>query len=81
MSAPTKSRKDLIAYIRSQVAEGANPRLTITEVCVLVRFHRRTLQRYVDEGLITAEHVGPTRRIYMRWDEVRRQFPEDTKGI
>jgi predicted transcriptional regulator len=81
MSAPIKTRQQLVAFIRDQVAQEANPRLTISEVAVLVRFHRRTLQRYVDEGLVTAEKSGPTQRVYMRWDEIRKQFPEDCKGI
>lgn len=81
MSAPIKSRQELIAFIRDQRAQEVNPRLTISEVAVLVRFHRRTLQRYVDEGLMPAELVGPTKRVYMRWDQVRKMFPEDCKGI
>lgn len=81
MSAPTKSRKDLVAFVRSELDAGGNPRLTLTEVCVLIRFHRRTLQRYVDEKLISAVKVGPTGRVYMYWDEIKRQFPDDVKGI
>jgi excisionase family DNA binding protein len=81
MSAPTRTVKELTTFIRSQVNDGIDPRLTISEVSVLVQFHRRTLQRYLDEKLMPHERIGPKQRIYMRWSTVRKEFPEDTKRI
>ena len=81
MSAPTRSLKELTAWIREQVAEGIEPRLGISEVSVIVKFHRRTLQRYIDEKLIPHIRIGPKLRIYMLWKDVCKAFPEDTKRI
>lgn len=72
------TRPEILARVRAELNLGNDPRLTITEVATVVDFHRRTLQRYVDEGLINHEIVGPKRRFFIRWSSVRRSFPEST---
>ena len=81
MSLPVPSRAEAIADLQRQLLDDPDPRLSITLVSVLVQFHRRTLQRYVDEGLIKVERIGPKQRIFIRWKQVCAQFPEDTRRI
>lgn len=81
MSHPVPTRTEAIERLRRQFSDDHDPRLTINEVAVLVDFHRRTLQRYVDEGLIAAEKIGPKHRTFIRWSKVREMFPEDTRRI
>ena len=81
MSLPVPSRAEAIADLQRQLLDDPDPRLSITLVSVLVQFHRRTLQRYVDEGSIEHIRVGPKARIFIKWSEVRRQFKDDANKI
>lgn len=81
MSRPVPSRMELLQTLRSRFADDPDPRLTITEIAVLVQFHRRTLQRYVDEGLIPVERIGPKARVFIRWAQLTTLFREDTRRI
>lgn len=81
MSRLLRSRAELRQFVKAQVAAGEDPWLTISEVGILVDFHRRTLQRFVDEGVLPAERRGPTKRVFIRWSTVKKEWPQDTKGI
>ena len=81
MSRTIPTAPDLAATLKRQVAQGDDPWLTITEVAVITKFHRRTLQRYVDERILPHERRGPKARVFIRWSVVRKHFPQDTRGI
>jgi hypothetical protein len=81
MSRILRSRNDLRAYVKAEVAKGEDPWLTISEVSVLVDFHRRTLQRFVDEGVLAHERRGPTKRVFIPWSVVKKEWPQDTRGV
>ena len=81
MSRLPRSRDELKSYVRREVQDGADPWLTITEVATMTQFHRRTLQRYVDEGIIPHDRRGPKQRVFIRWTVVKKEFPQDTRDI
>lgn len=81
MSRLLRSRAELREHVKAQVAQGEDPWLTITEVGILVDFHRRTLQRFVDEKVLPAEQRGPTKRTFIRWTTVKEHFKQDVRGI
>lgn len=81
MSRPVPTKAEAIGQLQAMLVDDDDPRLTINQVSVLVQFHRRTLQRYVDEGLIPVERIGPKSRVFIRWGEVCRMFPQDTRRI
>lgn len=81
MSRVCRTRDELKHYIQLQTQHGHNPWLTITEVATITQFHRRTLQRYVDENIIPHERRGPKQRVFLPWSVVKKEFPQDTRDI
>lgn len=81
MSRLPRSRAELVAYVRKEIHGGGDPWLSVTEVATMTQFHRRTLQRYVDEGVIPHDRRGPKQRIFVRWTVVKEAFPQDTRDI
>jgi hypothetical protein len=84
MSRVLPTRQQLRAKIRQRLSDGEDPAtlwLTITEVGILVDFHRRTLQRFVDERTLPSVRRGPTKQYAISYLEVRKMFPQDTRAI
>lgn len=82
MSPPIPTRPALVARIRQELDAGyPNPKITLSEVSVLLQFHYRTIKRYADEGVISCEYVTPGGRRYVRLSELREKFPEDIRDI
>jgi excisionase family DNA binding protein len=75
------TRVALAGRIRLELDQGLDPWLTISEVAVITQFHKRTLQRYVDEGTMQAIRRGPKKGWALHWSVVREFFPHDTADV
>lgn len=49
--------------------------LTVAETARLTKFSEKSIRRWIREGLLEIERVGPTRRVRIRETVVRRFFP------
>ncbi len=49
--------------------------LTVSETAKLTGNSKATIRRWLREGLLKFEYVGPTRRVRVRMSEVRRVYP------
>jgi excisionase family DNA binding protein len=49
--------------------------LTVSETAKMTDFSESTIRRWIREGLLEVERVGPTRRLRVRLTVVRRFFP------
>lgn len=51
--------------------------LTIAEVAYAIDESERTIRRWVDDGVLPVERVGPYRRIRVRWSTLSTFYPAD----
>ena len=51
--------------------------LSVSEAAAATQEPANTLRRWIREGVLPVEHVGPTRRVRIRLSVLRRFYPSD----